>query len=71
LSLDSETVLTVSADKTARLSRVPHLRGDPEQVVLWITGLELDAAGNALVLDGATWHERRQRLQKLGGPPER
>jgi WD40 repeat protein len=73
-SPDGKTVLTGSVDKTARLWRVPQVHGDPEQVLLWtqvITGLELDAAGNARVLDAATWHERRQRLQKLGGPPER
>ena len=72
-SPDGKTVLTGSMFGTARLWRVPHLRGDPEQIFLWtqvITGLELDAAGNVHVLDAATWHERRQHLQKLGGAPE-
>jgi WD40 repeat protein len=69
-SPDGKTVLTGSADKTARLWRVPQVRGDPEQILLWtqvITGLELND-GEAHVLDAATWHERQQRLQKLGGP---
>jgi WD40 repeat protein len=70
LSPDGKTVLTGSADNRARLWR----GGDPQQILLWtqvITGLELDAAGNARVLDATSWHERRQRLQKLGGAPER
>jgi WD40 repeat protein len=69
-----KTVLTESYDKTARLWRVPRpIEGDPERIVLWaqvITGLELDDYGGTRFLDAATWEQRRQRLQELGGPPE-
>jgi hypothetical protein len=34
-----------------------------------ITGMETDDFGTIRVLDAAAWQERRQRLQKLGGPP--
>ncbi len=45
-------------------------QGDPEWITLWpqvITGLEVDEL--TAVLDAAAWHERRARLEKLGGPP--
>jgi hypothetical protein len=65
--------LTGSYDKTARLWKVPQpLRGDPERIKLWtqvITGLEVDDLTAVHVLDAATWEQRRQRLQELGGPP--
>ena len=72
-SPDGKTVLTASDDKTAQLWRVPQVRGDSERILLWtqvITGLELDEHGLVRVLDAETWHERRQRLHNLGGPPE-
>jgi hypothetical protein len=31
--------------------------------------IEVDEHGNARVLTAAEWHERRERLEKLGGPP--
>jgi hypothetical protein len=34
-----------------------------------ITGLEVDDLTAVRVLHAATWHERRERLEKLGGPP--
>ena len=34
-----------------------------------ITGLEVDEFAAVRVLDAATCQERRERLQKLGGPP--
>ena len=43
-----------------------------ERLTLWVqvlTGRELDAGGSARDLESATWHERRRRLQELGGPP--
>jgi hypothetical protein len=49
------------------------MRGNPERLLLWvqvITGTELDESGQVRVLDAATWQERRQQLDKLGGPPE-
>jgi WD40 repeat protein len=73
LSADGKTALTGSDDKTARLWHVPQpMRGDPERIMLWtqvITGLEVDELGAVHVLDAATWQERHDRLQKLGGPP--
>jgi hypothetical protein len=41
--------------------------------MLWaqvITGLEVDELTAVRVLDAATWQQRRQRLQNLGGPPD-
>jgi WD40 repeat protein len=43
-----------------------------ERLVLWtqvLTGLELDAEGRVRVMTATEWHERRHRLQDLGGPP--
>jgi hypothetical protein len=40
--------------------------------MLWtqvITGLEVDELTAVRVLDAAAWQQRRDRLQKLGGPP--
>jgi hypothetical protein len=34
-----------------------------------LTSMELDAYGETRFLDVATWEQRRQRLQELGGPP--
>jgi WD40 repeat protein/serine/threonine protein kinase len=72
-SPDGQTVATASRDGTARLWQVPPpVPGSAERIVLWtqvLTGMELDDAGQARVLDGATWQQRRQRLQELGGPP--
>jgi hypothetical protein len=48
------------------------LPDNPQRIVLWaqvLTGIEADDFGNARGLDPATWHERRARLEKLGGPP--
>jgi WD40 repeat protein len=48
------------------------LAGDSEQIVCWvqvITGMELDATGGITVLNAAAWNQRRQYLEKLGGPP--
>jgi WD40 repeat protein len=75
LSADGKIALTGSSyDKTARVWHVPQLlAGDPERIRLWaqvITGMETDDYGTIRVLDAATWQDRRQRLQKLGGPPE-
>ena len=49
------------------------MRGDPERIMLWaqvMTGLEVDELTAVRVLDAATWQQRHQRLQELGGPPE-
>jgi WD40 repeat protein len=72
-SPDGQTLGTASRDGTARLWQMPTpLQGSAERIVLWtqvLTAMELDDAGQMRVLDGATWQQRRQRLQELGGPP--
>jgi WD40 repeat protein len=72
-SPDSKTVLTGTSDGTARLWPVPApLHNSADLITLWLsvhTGLELDEAGNAHVLDAQSWRERRQKLAQLGGPP--
>jgi WD40 repeat protein/tetratricopeptide (TPR) repeat protein len=60
---------------TARLFRkVPEVPDDLERVATWVevlTGLTLDAEpGTIQVLDNAAWRERREQLEKRGGPPE-
>jgi WD40 repeat protein len=48
------------------------IKGEVERLTLWVqvlTGRELDAGGSARELDSAAWHERRQRLEALGGAP--
>src|SRR5262249_40299751 len=64
--------LTVG-DGTARLWPVPRpIKGDPQRITLWaevLSGVELDDHGSGRVLDAATWRERKQELETLGGPP--
>jgi WD40 repeat protein len=48
------------------------IKGDVERLTLWVqvlTARELDGGGSARELATATWHERRRRLQELGGAP--
>jgi len=72
-SPDGKTVITGSWDHTARLWDVaPALPDELERVATWVevlTGLELDEFGSASLLDDATWHQRREKLKQLGGPP--
>ena len=53
---------------------ISTVKGDVERITLWLqvaTGMELAAdSGEIRVLDAATWHERRGRLDELGGAPE-
>ena len=73
-SPDGKSVVTASWDKTARLWKAPRpVQGTPAQILLWCevrTGLTVDERGDVHVLDAKTWLERRERLEKLGGPPE-
>jgi hypothetical protein len=66
-------VVTASDDKTAPLWKGPRpVQGTPEQILLSCevrTGLTLDEYGDVRVLNAKTWHERRERLENLGGPP--
>jgi len=51
-------------DRSRRLARTPRAPGETRRFAV-----EADEHGNASVLDAATWHERRDRLAKLGGSP--
>ena len=48
--------------------------GDPDRVAAWVevlTGLTLDPKqGSIRVLDNPAWLAVRERLERLGGPPE-
>jgi WD40 repeat protein len=71
---DGKTVLTGSSDKTARLwAFLSPIPSTPERINLWVqvlTGKELDEHDTVHALDTDTWHERRQRLEELGSPPD-
>ena len=62
-----------------RLWDVPvPMRDDPKQIDLWVqvlTGMRLDTrlnpSGVVQLLDDATWHRNRDRLERTGGPPVR
>jgi WD40 repeat protein/predicted Ser/Thr protein kinase len=70
---DGKTILAGSLDGTVRQwEMAAPLQGDAERIVLWaqvITGKELGPYGDALWLDAETWHQRKQRLHEVGGPP--
>jgi WD40 repeat protein len=69
---DGRALLTTTMHR-AQLWAVPvPVPGEAERLRLWVevsTGLELDASGAVVELDSATWQQRRQRLERLGGPP--
>jgi WD40 repeat protein/Flp pilus assembly protein TadD len=52
----------------------PDLPDELERVATWvevITGLRLDRQqGLVQILDNAAWHQSRERLMQLGGPPQ-
>ena len=68
---DGRALLTATLHR-ARLWAVPApLAGEAERLRLWVevsTGLELDASGAVIELDAQTWQQRRERLERLGGP---
>jgi WD40 repeat protein len=66
--------LLVSGDKTTRLwaAPPPPVGGEVERVVLWtqvLTGMELTEHGSVRLIEAGAWHDRRRRLEHLGGPP--
>ena len=74
-SADGSEILLADRFGTAEIWRAPigPLEGEDERIVCWVqvvTGLELDPSGGFNVLDASEWHQRRKRLQELGGPPE-
>lgn len=70
-SPDGKKMLTGSTDGTAQIWNVPApLTGTAEQVAVWaqlMTGIELDDVGTVGYLSSDEWHERRERLKRLGG----
>jgi WD40 repeat protein len=74
-SPDGQWFLSGCYDGTARLFRTaPELPDDLDRVATWvevITGLTFDAEpGSIRVLDNEAWLAQRERLRRLGGPPE-
>ena len=70
---DGKEVVSASNDTTARFWPVPAaVDGEIERVVLWaqvVTGAELGNGDVVHVLDAHTWQERREQLERMGGPP--
>jgi serine/threonine protein kinase len=70
---DGTAVLTGSTDKTARVWAITALPDDLPRLTTWVehfTGLEVDGQGRVRALDNAAWRQRRERLNREGGPPE-
>ncbi len=64
---DGRQAMTGSYDRKVLLWDLP---APVERIVLWVqalTGMEMDEDNMIRVLDAPTWHQRRQRLQELGG----
>jgi WD40 repeat protein/serine/threonine protein kinase len=72
-SPDGRQMVTYGAENVVRLWEViPPVEGDPERIILWtqvITRLELDGNGGVRILDAATWRDRQEKLERLGGFP--
>jgi len=74
-SPDAKTFITGCDDQAVRMFRnVSELPDDLDRIATWVevlTGLTLGAEhGTLQALDAAAWQERRQQLEKRGGPPE-
>ena len=72
-SPNGHVLVTAGEESVVRTWTVPTpVEGEPEQIRLWVqvaTGLELEDDGRVRLLPGEIWSERRQRLERLGGPP--
>ena len=71
ISPDGQTLL-IDAGGTARLWDLALLPDQVERVSLWLevsTGLTIAEPDEIQGLDAAAWRERRERFEKLGGPP--
>ena len=72
-SPDGKTVLTGSVGRRRCGSgRRRELPDDLERVATWVealTGLTLDASGSIQPLDRDAWLERREKVERQGGPP--
>ena len=71
-SPDGKTVLTGSIDGEVRLWPTAELPDDLDRVATWVealTGLTLDASGSIQPLDRDAWLERREAVERQGGPP--
>ncbi len=70
---DGSQILIAGEDKTIRRWQVPRpIDGGSMQILLWtqvLTGLELDAPGETMILDVQSWKQRAERLRALGWPP--
>jgi WD40 repeat protein len=71
---DDSEILIADDQGTVAVWQAPPgpIQGTYERITCWVevvTGLELDATGEIKILDAATWQERCQKLQELGGPP--
>ncbi len=66
-SHDGSQLLVTCGSGNHRLWEVPPnpLEGTPEEISLWtqvVTGMELDATGGIVVLDGPSWRKRYEQL---------
>jgi WD40 repeat protein len=72
INTGSKHVGTGKEDNSSRpLQPPPPWEGTPERIALTVTvltGLELDDKDTAQLLDPDKWQQRRQQLDKLGGP---
>jgi WD40 repeat protein len=63
----------IASDKTAQIWNLPTpVGGEQGRLALWtqvVTGMEIDERRAVRVLLANTWQDRRNRLEKLGGPP--
>jgi hypothetical protein len=73
-SPDGRWIATASEDQTAQLWRTPApADGSLERLELWIrvvTMKEMDEFGAIGSLDLDTWQKLREKLDRLGGPPD-